>query len=389
MGDVRQATSLASKYNKDPNSLTLADAKAGLSVANKVLPRTEDTGPPNRQDVQTAATLGQKWNKDPKSLGWNDFKAGYAVANKFRPPPSTTPQQPDIGEQETTATGVNDLKSRFASVSLGGMKPPPKTPAQQQPHPSPTSPSGKKAPPPPKPKPLSLTVLPPIPYNIATKPNISTKPTSWAPKDIPLDLERGWYATDPMQQIPYLTAHASTAISASAISASGSGSPSHMIWVYTAVFAIRWTTDLSRTFIRLTWSSENPETTVRATQKHFPPPTPLPAPDLEKCAGLYGPGVVGFARGQVGRQVGDGECWTLAHDALEFVQQTVEPRCMVSNGKIHGQVVFTCDAEQAVGGALEGVRTGDIVQYLECKFERRVNGRVVHSSSAGSPDHTT
>jgi hypothetical protein len=188
--------------------------------------------------------------------------------------------------------------------------------------------------------------------------------------------------------MPYLTAHASTAISTSTISASGSGSASHMIWIYTAVFAIRWTTDLSRTFIRLSWSSEDPQTTVRATQKHFPPPTPLPPADLEKCAGLYGGGVVGFARGQVGRQVGDGECWTLAHDALEFVQQTVEPRCMVSNGKIHGQVVFACDAGQAVGGSVEAVRTGDIVQYLECKFERRVNGRVVHSSSAGAPDHT-
>ena len=61
----------------------------------------------------------------------------------------------------------------------------------------------------------------------------------------------------------------------------------------------------------------------------------------------------------------------------------------MSSGVIHGQCVYARDGGKTVRGDLEGVRTGDIVQYLDCKFERRVNGRLVHSSSAGAPDHTS
>jgi myosin tail region-interacting protein MTI1 len=91
----------------------------------------------------------------------------------------------------------------------------------------------------------------------------------------------------------------------------------------------------------------------------------------------------------MGRQVGNGECWTLAHDALELVQGSVQPRCMVSSGTIHGQCVYLREGGRTVRGDLRDVRTGDVAQYLECKFERRVNGRLVQSSSAGAPDHTS
>ena len=192
-----------------------------------------------------------------------------------------------------------------------------------------------------------------------------------------------------MEQIPYLSSNASKAISASSVTASGSGYANHMTWLYTATFAIRWTTDLSRTFIRVTWSSDDPRGTVQGRQKHFPPPTPLGPTDLEKCAKLYGPGIVRFCQGQLGRQVGNGECWTLAHDALEFVQGVVQPKCMVSSGTIHGQCIFRREGTNTLFGTLEGVRPGDIIQYLECKFERRQNGRLVYSSSAGAPDHTS
>lgn len=162
-----------------------------------------------------------------------------------------------------------------------------------------------------------------------------------------------------------------------------------MTWLYTAVFAIRWTTDLSRTFIKVTWSSDDPVRTVRAQQKHFPPPPPLGAPDLEKAAGLYGAAIVRFAQVNLGRQVGNGECWTLAHDALEHVQGIASPRVMVSNGTIHGQCIYKREGGMTLQGNLENVRPGDVVQYLECKFERRENGRLVYMSTAGSPDHTS
>ena len=192
-----------------------------------------------------------------------------------------------------------------------------------------------------------------------------------------------------MQQIPYLAANPSKAISSSSVTASGSGSAGKLTWLYTATFAIRWTTDLSRTFIRVTWSSDNPSSTIRGQQKHFPPPTPLGKEELEKAAGLYGPGIVEWCQLKMGQQVGNGECWTLAHDALEFVQSTVSPRVLVSQGTIHGQCIYSRTGTTITEGALDVVRPGDIVQYLECKFERRLNGRLVSSSTAGVPDHTS
>ena len=398
--DARTASGLAQKYRKDPSSLSFADAKAGLNVANKVLPPSTDKSPPNRQDLQTATSLGQKWNKDPKSLGWSDLKAGYAVANKFRPEPTQTPTEPTDATVQSPPPekyGVSDLKSRFANVSLGGIKPPPKlkpapaSPPVEQRQPSNSSPRKPPPPPPPKPRIANGSTLPPT-YNTSTKPSSSLSrqsSISWTPIDIPLNFETGWYSSDPMQQIPYLAANASKAISSSSVTASGSGSARHMTWIYTGTFAIRWTTDLSRTFIRVTWSSDDPRRTVQGRQKHFPPPTPLGPTDLEKCANLYGAEIVRYCQGQMGRQVGNGECWTLAHDALEFVQEVVKPRCMVSSGTIHGQCIFQRESSSTISGDLEDVRPGDIVQYLECKFERRQNGRLVYSSSAGAPDHTS
>jgi len=402
MQDARAASGIIQKYKSDPSSLSLRDAKAGLIVANKVLPPTTDNTPPNRHDAETAASIAQKWNKDPKSLGVSDLKAGYAVANKFRPIPArTTSDEPPKAETEPSheRTGVKDLRSRFANVTLGSLGPPPtKTqPIQNEPQleTAKVAPQQKKRPPPPpppKPKiPSPTSASPPPSLNLSTKPNppSSSTVTHWAPKDIPLNFETRWYSAEPMQQIPYLAQNPSKFISASTISASGSGFAGNMIWRYTAVFGVRWTSDLSRTFIRVTWSSDKPVSSVRGEQKHFQPPPPLGLSELERAAKIYGGGVVQFARTNMGRQVGNGECWTLAHDALEFMQGTTSPKVMVSNGTIHGQCIYSRDATRTLSGSLDMVREGDIVQYLECKFERRVNGRVVYSSTAGVPDHTS
>jgi hypothetical protein len=410
MQDARTASGLAQKYRTDPNGLSLADAKAGLNVANKILPPSSDKSPPNRNDLKTAASLGQKWNKDPKSMGWSDVKAGYAVANKFRPEPTQSPSAPAPTSAQPQSppekSGVNDLKARFANVALGGMRPPlsPKPPApleaetsvEQSRSPPPIT--GKRAPPPPPPKPRlsnGSSVPPPTSQptlNLSTKPvrPSSTRTTStWVPKDIPLNFESRWYCSDPMQQIPYLASNPTKAISGSSISASGSGYAGKMTWTYTAIFAIRWTSDLSRTFIRVSWNSDDPTRSVKGQQKHLPPPTPLSPAELERAADLYGAAIVKFCQVNMGRQVGNGECWTLAHDALEHVQTVTMPKVMVSNGTIHGQCIYQRDGATTLSGDLEMVRLGDIVQYLECKFERRQNGRVVYSSSAGAPDHTS
>lgn len=96
-----------------------------------------------------------------------------------------------------------------------------------------------------------------------------------------------------------------------------------------------------------------------------------------------------FCELNMNRQVGNGECWTLAHDGLKHVQGIVLPRVMVSNGTIHGQCIYHRDAGRIISGRFEDIQRGDVVQYFECKFERRQGGRVVYVSSAGAPDHTS
>ena len=56
MWDVKTASGIAQKYRTDPNSISFADAKAGLNVANKILPPSQDKSPPNRQDLATATS---------------------------------------------------------------------------------------------------------------------------------------------------------------------------------------------------------------------------------------------------------------------------------------------------------------------------------------------
>ena len=178
--DARAASGIMQKYKTDPNSLSLRDAKTGLTMANKILPPTTDKSPPNRQDVATAASITQKWNKDPKSLGMSDLKAGYAVANKFRPAPAQAPSDvPTEIEATAERNGVKDLRSRFANVALGGMEPPPKLQAEKNNQVgstseiSPSPPAQKKRPPPPPPKPRTSTPTSPT---AQPSPNLATKP---------------------------------------------------------------------------------------------------------------------------------------------------------------------------------------------------------------------
>ena len=97
----------------------------------------------------------------------------------------------------------------------------------------------------------------------------------------------------------------------------------------------------------------------------------------------------------MGRQVGNGECWTLAHDGLKAIaatcsEQGQEP-CMPSQSYIHGVAVYTFipatkpDSNPGRSVLEAGVGRGDIVQILSAHFKSR-DGR--RQAWAGDPDHT-
>jgi hypothetical protein len=97
----------------------------------------------------------------------------------------------------------------------------------------------------------------------------------------------------------------------------------------------------------------------------------------------------------MGQQVGDGECWTLANEALKAIgasasSQGREP-CMPSQSYVHGSLIYsftpaTSPYPEPRGGVREaGVARGDIVQLLSAHFKSK-DGR--NQKWAGAPDHT-
>ena len=97
----------------------------------------------------------------------------------------------------------------------------------------------------------------------------------------------------------------------------------------------------------------------------------------------------------MGKQVGDGECWTLASDGLKAIAATCTARgqepCMPSQSYIHGGTVYSLipltTPDQNPGRSLvaAGVARGDILQILTAHFKSKDGLR---QAWAGDPDHT-
>ena len=94
----------------------------------------------------------------------------------------------------------------------------------------------------------------------------------------------------------------------------------------------------------------------------------------------------------MGSQVGDGECWTLANNALKAVAAKCSSRgqepCMASQSFIHGYLMYSfvpsavrSEAQGNVKNA--GVARGDVIQLYKAHF-KYPGGEMW----AGVPDHT-
>jgi hypothetical protein len=138
----------------------------------------------------------------------------------------------------------------------------------------------------------------------------------------------------------------------------------------------------------LTWESSDPTGTVEAKQRHYSPPALLPSTELVKAYELYGDKIVQWCYARMGQQVGNGECWTLADEALKAVGEQTNPPCMPSQSLVHGHIVYEHVHGHSPVWADDIIRAGDIVQWLSAKYERRERGRIVYGSSVGAPDHT-
>ncbi|TID13148.1 hypothetical protein CANINC_005004 [Pichia inconspicua] len=144
------------------------------------------------------------------------------------------------------------------------------------------------------------------------------------------------------------------------------------------VYAFRLN-DLSTLRLKLVWKSGSPE--LYTEEVSFIPPPTATKKLLTEGHEKYGEHVANWCEVKEGTTVGNGECWTLAHDALE---KACGKYAFVSSGLNHGALLATyTPTGVTTPNVTDDLRRGDILQFTSCVFE--YPNRTL---TFGAPDHT-
>lgn len=253
----------------------------------------------------------------------------------------------------------------------------------------------KAPPPPPKKKPwlqatnstnsVSSTEAAPAPaptppeppkVNMATKPNVSQQsaatvsPSTDPVKRFDLELASLWF-TAPLNSIQ-LPADLKGYNHTFSMSYSGDN--------HTLKIALRMPENLSIVKFKLTWNSQNPLGTINVERTDTPPPRDLNSQELLDAHNTFGDGVASWAESKTSQMVGNGECWTLAQQAID---QSSGGYALSPQGLTHGYLIYQV-TPQGVLVSKDEIKRGDVIQYYQAKFQHS-NGS---TSFAGMPDHT-
>ncbi|MCJ1434371.1 hypothetical protein MMC27_003739 [Xylographa pallens] len=194
------------------------------------------------------------------------------------------------------------------------------------------------------------------------------------PQDFDLDLPSLWFTNSPPTfPVPSMKAKGPTTFALSLRQEFNSSGTIYRV----LVACVRWLDDLSTTKVKITWKDSDPLHTARAQQKHFPPPVSLSPEELDKAHRAYGSNIAAWAKSSLGHTVGDGECWTLAQQALLDLAQTYrahgQEAPLVSQGLSHGYCILALSASSPGDTAgllqLADVRRGDILQIKNAHFK--------------------
>jgi hypothetical protein len=147
--------------------------------------------------------------------------------------------------------------------------------------------------------------------------------------------------------------------------------------------------DLATLRLKLVWKKDNhqPLDTLANEVEFFPPPTTTKKL-LTEGHEKYGEHVANWCEVKEGQTVGNGECWTLAHDALE---KACGKYAFVSTGLVHGACIATFTGSGTRGviptitipSISDDIRRGDILQFKGCVFTYPQR-----TMTFGAPDHT-
>lgn len=204
------------------------------------------------------------------------------------------------------------------------------------------------------------------------------------PTDFDLDLKSEWYAKSPPIWPPPHLKH-NKQFRFNGYSTSWTSYDGHRHTNFTGVIVH---SKLAKSKIHITYDGAEPRLTAQAEQMHYPPPKSLNKQELDACQRMYNEKIAKWCEKQKGTQVGNGECWTLANDALKAVAEDCkkhgEEECMPCIGFVHGCLLYEQKFRHQPHVGEAGIARGDVVQFYEAKFEGPHGWK-----SAGSPDHTS
>ncbi|OBT55743.1 hypothetical protein VE04_03914 [Pseudogymnoascus sp. 24MN13] len=344
-------------------------------------------------EKQSALKTASSFRDNPSSVSFSDARNAASTFNNFRERHGT--------QVASGLKSANEMNSKYGLadkvVFHGGSSKQVEPEHDDGPilmEDKTVSPAKKAPPPPPKKKPgLGAPVdssggPPPIPLASKPKPSIVPKAT---PKieDFDLDLEKQWFANqhivfppDSIERVPGSRGYR--------YSSGWSSNGVRKTCTFNGLVIYK---TLAYTKIHITWDASNPGLTVKSEQKHFPPPISPSKSQLDSYRRQYSEKLAHWCELQMGTQVGNGECWTLANNGLIAVASACTDRgeepCMASQGYVHGVLIYEKIGRkhpEPHGGVLSaGVARGDILQFWKARLEAK-DGR--SWKSAGAPDHT-
>lgn len=164
--------------------------------------------------------------------------------------------------------------------------------------------------------------------------------------------------------------------------------------------------DLSCLWWRIQWKGNAPAATVQVDCAYREPPEAFDDEGrLVEASRGFGDWIAGFAEQSESdrKPVGDGECWTLAAEAIKYTnstaQLTPENRLLTSIGRTHGHLIYAAKAENGKGQCGRwrggdrirnnwgGIRRGDIIEWktARCSEAGAPKGSYM---TLGAPEHT-
>lgn len=318
-----------------------------------------------KEVVKTKPTVGPKPVAKPKPEELNqDLTPEPKPKPELKPKPEikTTPEikeKPSLKPKPESKPDL-EVKAKPEVKTKPELKPKPTLKPKPEIDKSP-SPCASPAPPPPPPRNYQKPAAPPS-----------------QPPQLDLEISTGWFATNPLQLpkdlqgLNYSTSYLSSRV----------GPVTSHTRTLTAKFK-----DLAQVEYRINWTNDNVAAATVSIDKFTPSPlvTPVPKSELLNYHNQFSEYVASWAEHKMGQQVGRGECWDLAQQAL---LKGCGKHAFVSTYTHHGYPVLHVEGSGSnisVISQADEIRRGDVLQFYSAKFVSKTGA----TASVGAPDHTS